>query len=170
MTKSFVLRSVEKNDQAFLDALYFSTREDLQFPGADPDFVLRLIKMQQQAQLNGFEQLYPEAKHWLIEKTIISETGQSDVLPVFLPVGRAVVNHSEHEMRLVDIAVMPQHRRSGVGRWVLLDLQQQASARQLALSLAVSKNNHAARQLYLALGFEPTSADELFEQMLWRPI
>lgn len=158
MTKSFVLRPVEKNDQAFLDALYASSREDLQFPGADPDFVLRIIKMQQQAQNNGFEQLYPEAKHWVIQKTGSAE-----------PIGRAVVHDGKNGLRLVDIAVLPQHRRSGAGRFVLLAVQEQASAGQRDVYLAVSKTNHAARQLYLSLGFGIDSADELFEQMLWRP-
>ena len=166
MTHPFVLRLVRPDDQAFLDVLYFSTREDLHFPGADPEFVRRLVFMQQQAQLNGFRQLFPQAQHWLIEKSSIGDTGQHYLQPI----GRAVVNRSEHELRLVDIAVMPAHRRSGAGKSVLLGLQQQASTSQLALSLAVSKNNHAARQLYLGLGFVVISADELFEQMSWRPI
>ena len=158
MTKPFVLRPVCVDDQAFLGALYFRSREDLQFPGADPDFVLQLIKMQQQAQLNGFQQLFPEARHWVIEKASSAE-----------PVGRAVINYGKNELRLVDIAVMPEHRRTGVGRFVLVALQQQASAGPCVVRLAVSKTNHAARQLYLGLGFGIDSADELFEQMLWRP-
>lgn len=157
MNKSFVLRPVCDDDQVFLDALYVSSREDLQFPGAEPDFVLRIIKMQQKAQANGFEQLYPQAKHWVIQKADSAEA-----------IGRAVIDDGENGLRLVDIAVLPQHRRSGAGRFVLLTLQQEASAGQRDVRLAVSLTNHAARQLYLSLGFGIEKADELFEQMLWR--
>lgn len=162
----FVLRPTRPDDQAFLDTLYFHTHEDLQIPGADPDFVRQLIRMQQQAQLRGIEQVFPQASHWLIEKKPANPTEWPTVLPE--PCGRVVLNSSTQELRLLDMAVMPQHRRSGVGRTVLQALQEQARASGQSLSLAVSKTNHAARQLYLGMGFKVCSADELFEQMEWR--
>ncbi|MES2945427.1 MAG: GNAT family N-acetyltransferase [Pseudomonadota bacterium] len=160
-----VLRSVTPQDQAFVDALYASTRDDLMPLGGDAGFLLQLIKMQQQTQMAGFALLFPGAVHQLIEITGLP--GEPAASPE--PVGRVVVHSSPTDLRLLDIAVMPGHRRAGIGKSVLLALQHSARAQGLGMSLAVSKTNHAARQLYLAHGFGVSSEDALFEQMSWQP-
>lgn len=151
------LRDATASDQAFLDALYFSSREDLQQMPADPAFVAQLIKMQQRVQQVGIQDHYPDAKH-----LILQSEGQ--------PVGRVVVDTGPSDIRLVDISILPQARRSGMATAVLRALQAGAAAQGLGMSLAVSKTNPAARSLYLGLGFEVASEDEVFEQLTWRAV
>lgn len=149
------LRDATAGDQEFLDALYFSSREDLQQMAADPAFVAQLIKLQQRAQQIGIQDHYPDAKYLILE----SEG---------LPVGRVVLHAGPTDIRLVDISILPEVRRSGVATQVLHALQAGAAAQGLGMSLAVSKTNPAARSLYLGLGFKVVSEDEVFEQMAWR--
>jgi ribosomal protein S18 acetylase RimI-like enzyme len=151
----FGLRSVSANDQAFLNALYASSRDDLQLWGVDPNFVSQLIKSQQQVQMAGFQNAYPHAAHWVMECD-----GQ--------PIGRVVVNTMATDVRVVDIAVHPASRRQGAARAVLQALQTHAAQTGRSLSLAVAKTNAGARQLYDALGFALQSEDLIVEQRMWR--
>lgn len=149
------LRDATAGDQEFLDALYFSSREDLQQMAADPAFVAQLIKLQQRAQQIGIEDHYPDARHLILE-----DAGR--------PVGRVVLHAGPADIRLVDISILPEARGSGMATQVLRALQAGAAAQGLGMSLAVSKTNPAARSLYLGLGFKVVSEDEVFEQMAWR--
>lgn len=155
LPQPFGLREVTANDQAFLDALYFSSREDLQQLGGDPGFVAQLIKMQQQVQQMGLRSNFPDARQWVLESG-----GRA--------IGRLVVDFGSADIRLVDIAILPDARRTGAAKAVLRALQAAAAGQRLGMSLAVSKTNPAARSLYQGLGFQVTSEDEVFEQMAWR--
>ena len=149
------LREAGEQDQHFLDALYATSREDLAPPGVDAAALMPLLKMQQQMQQAGFRNNFPNARHRILESA-----GQ--------PIGRVVVDASPTDLRLVDIAILPQARRAGAARAVLLAMQSAARHQRLGVSLAVSKTNQAARALYLALGFQVIAQDELFEQMAWQ--
>ena len=151
----FGLRAASANDQAFLDTLYSSSRDDLQLWGVDPAFVTQLIKSQQQVQMAGFQNAYPDAAHWVMECD-----GQ--------PIGRVVVSTTAADLRVVDIAVHPASRRKGAARAVLQVMQTHAAQTGRTLSLAVAKANTGARQLYDALGFALQSEDLLVEQRVWQ--
>ncbi|MDC8755991.1 GNAT family N-acetyltransferase [Janthinobacterium fluminis] len=148
------LRSIRDDDQAFLDALYDSTRADLKQAGGDPVFVEQLIKMQQKMQAHGYRIMFPDAQYLLLE---------SDGKPI----GRIVLDRDARSVRLVDIAILPTEQGRGVGRTVLSSLQCWAAERQMELRLSVSKDNGKSRRQYLALGFEVTSSDSVHEQMRW---
>ncbi len=143
-----------QEDQAFLDALYFASREDLHAFSTDPQLLAPLIQMQQRMQQAGFAAHFPDAQHWLVQSQ-----GQ--------PAGRLVVDVGPHDVRVVDIAITPAARRTGLARTVLQALQTVARAQQLPVSLAVSKTNPAAQALYQSLGFAVTTQDELLAQMVW---
>ena len=151
----FTWRRVCANDQPFLDALYASSRDDLNLSGVDPNFVRQLIQSQQQVQMAGFQNAYPRADHWVMELD-----GQ--------PIGRVVINSTATDMRVVDIVVQPHSRRQGAARAVLRALQTHAAQTGRSLSLAVAKTNAGARQLYDALGFALQSEDLIVEQRMWR--
>lgn len=68
-------------------------------------------------------------------------------------VGRLYVLRSAEEIRIVDIALLPQWRNRGIGARLLADILAEADARGLAVTIHVEKNN-PARQLYRRLGFE----------------
>jgi len=152
---ALALREVHDDDQAFLDALYASRREDLRQMPMDAAFIAQMIKMQQHVQMEGVRMNYPDAMHRVIERA-----GQA--------VGRVIINAGSDDMRLIDIAIIPSAQRQGIARAILLALQADAQGQGKGVSLAVEQTNFAARGLYLQLGFVAISADALFEQMHWR--
>lgn len=155
LPEPFELRPVGAGDQEFLEDLYFSSREDLHQAVPDPALLRQLIAMQRKMQQTGFEQGFPAARHFVIQ------CGGR-------PMGRVVVDEGPLDLRVVDIAIAPADRRSGAARAVVQALQATAAARNLSVSLAVAKSNHAARSLYLGLGFSVRSQDPVMEQMAWQ--
>ncbi|PXX36799.1 acetyltransferase (GNAT) family protein [Undibacterium pigrum] len=149
------LREVHEDDQAFLDVLYASRREDLRQMPMDAAFIAQMIKMQQHVQMEGVRLNYPEARHVIVE-----HAGQ--------PVGRVIIHAGSDELRLIDIAIIPSAQRQGIAKTILLALQADAQDQGKGVSLAVEQTNFAARGLYLKLGFVALGADALFEQMHWQ--
>ncbi len=150
------LRAVDEADSEFLEELYFSRRADLQQIPGDAQFVRQLIKMQQQMQAVGIRNNFPVARHLLLEDGSVR-------------IGRLVVDIGASDVRLVDIALLPEVQGRGIGRKVLQAMLEDALSQGLSMSLAVEKNNVRARALYLSAGFHVHSEDSMFEQLHWHP-
>ena len=148
-------RIARESDQEFMQQLYAATRDDLRMIPGDPAFVTQLIAMQQQMQTAGYRNIYPNAEYWVIE-----HAGK--------PIGRIVLHITPAEIRVVDMAVLPEVRSKGFGTEVLRAIQKNATERKLSLALRVHHDNPRAQRLYAALGFVTTSSDDLSEQMQWR--
>jgi ribosomal protein S18 acetylase RimI-like enzyme len=82
-------------------------------------------------------------------------------------VGRIVIDRAGNEFRLVDIALLPEHRGRGLGTALIQNLQREAAAAKKPVRLSVLKGERAFR-LYQRLGFEKTGEADLREQMEWR--
>jgi ribosomal protein S18 acetylase RimI-like enzyme len=149
------LREAAESDEEFLAALYFSSREDLHQIPADGAMLAQLIATQRTMQQTGFRRNYPDATYWILEQEC-------------RPIGRVVVDATPPELRLVDLAIVPQARRMGAAKAVLHSLQEAAFAQGLTMSLGVAKSNEAARTLYRSMGFTLQSEDAVFEQLAWR--
>lgn len=152
--ENLTVRAADDGDQAFLKQLYASTRDDLRLMPADPAFVDSLIVMQQNIQVIGYRNAYPEAEYLVLESQ-----GEA--------IGRIVVHTGTDELRLVDISLLPQARGKGFGTAILRALQKSALQKNLPLALSVRRDNTQARRLYLTLGFQLVSGDELSEQLKW---
>jgi len=152
------LRPATPADQAFLKAVYASTRADelALLSDWDETAVQALVEMQYQAQNSFYRQQYPQAEH-----SIIVSEGEA--------VGRLWLARLATELRLLDLSLLPPWRGQGLGTQCLSHLQAQASKLCLALSLHVEINNRAQR-LYQALGFEVQGQQGLHLHMLWRPV
>ncbi len=68
------------------------------------------------------------------------------------PAGRLYVLHTERELRVVDISLLPEWRNHGIGTALLLELGCEADHAQKPLCLQVERHNPALR-LYRRLGF-----------------
>ena len=68
------------------------------------------------------------------------------------PGGRLYVHRGESEIRIVDIALLPEHRGDGIGTALLRDLLNEADAAGKRLTIHVERMNPALR-LYDRLGF-----------------
>ena len=68
------------------------------------------------------------------------------------PAGRLYVHRGPSEIRIVDIALLPEHRGGGVGTSLLEDLLAEADAAAKSVTIHVERMNPALR-LYERLGF-----------------
>ena len=75
-----------------------------------------------------------------------------------------IVQRAVQEVRLVDIALLPEHRNAGIGTALIQSLIDEASRAGKALRLQVLRASPGVR-LYERLGFVPVRADAVYLQM-----
>ena len=154
---SISLRPVTAADGPFLLKVYKSSRgEDLRGLGWEEERISEFLDMQYTAQQNFYETDYRQA---------------SDQVVLFdgLPVGRMIIETRENEIRCVDLGLLPEYRRLGVGTELLRQLQQQATTARKPLRLQVIRFSRAV-SLFERLGFVRTSETGTHFQMEWNPV
>ena len=149
------LRTVTPEDEQFLRAVYASTRaEELaQVPWSDGQ-KRAFTDMQFAAQDADYRRNYPEAQYSIIEVQGV-------------PAGRLYVGRGSKEIRIIDIALLPEHRRAGIGTSLLRALQDEAHATGKTLSIHVEKFN-PARSLYHRLGFRQIEDKGVYLLLEWK--
>jgi GNAT superfamily N-acetyltransferase len=149
------LRPARPDDDRFVFELYSTTREEeIATLGLDPTQRDMFLKLQFTAQQRHYDIAFPEGENRII-------------LCGDCPIGRILVFRSKREIRLVDIALMPEHRGSGIGASLIGDLCDEARARDKPVTLHVTKTNRAAH-LYERLGFKITGETGAHYKMEWR--
>ncbi len=148
-----VIRDGVSEDAPFLEKLYFETRRD-EFAqlGWDENQLATLLKMQFMTQTQSYRMQFPDARNLIIEADGAA-------------VGRLI---ETDEIRLVDIAVLPEFRNQGIGSFVLRRLLKEAKNKAKPVNLQVLKTNIPAIRLYERFGFEKTGEDQLYLMMQWR--
>jgi len=86
-----------------------------------------------------------------------------------LPAGRFYVHRRPKEIRLVDIAFLPEFRSGGLGTSILRDLLAEAEGAGKPVTIHVEVYNPALR-LYERLGFRPIEERGPYRLMEWRPV
>ena len=78
--------------------------------------------------------------------------------------GAVWVYRSDNDLRIVDIAMLPEYRNQGIGSAILRGLCREGDAKGKPIRLTVFRENTAAFRLYTRLGFqiENESATDLF--------
>jgi len=85
-----------------------------------------------------------------------------------VPVGRLSVARWEDEIRIVDIALLPPYRHTGIGTAILTDLLAEAQRIGKPVRIHVEKNNPAL-SLYTRLGFTPLADRGVYWFLEWSP-
>jgi ribosomal protein S18 acetylase RimI-like enzyme len=152
---SLALRTATPEDEAFVLALYASTREDLAVLGLPGEQRARLIEMQYGAQCQTYRALYPSAERWV-------------VLVAGRPAGSVLLDRGAEEIRIVDIALLPEQRDAGVGGRVLQAIQSEARAASRSVALRVVQGSRALA-LYERLGFAVTAREPPYLALRWTP-
>lgn len=152
---SISLRAATPGDQEFLLQLFAASREDLALAILDHDQKQLLIEMQFRARANQYGLAYPDAI------TSIIVQGDKDI-------GSTIVNRGEHNIHLVDIALLPEWREHGIGTSVLRTLFEEATLAAKTVRLDVAVTNRAIR-LYERLGFARIKDGGAYISMEWRP-
>lgn len=149
-------RPEAETDQAFLLGLYASTRQDeMDLVDWDDAQKSSFLQMQFEAQHQYYRQHFPNAQYLLVE-----QDGTA--------IGRIYLDRRSTELRLIDIALVPEARNQGLGRRLLLDLLDESRASCLPVRIHVEKFNPAMR-LYLRLGFRAIEDQGVYELMEWSP-
>jgi len=146
------LRPVTPDDRDFLLRVYASTREEeLRLVDWTDEQKTAFVEMQFEAQDAYYREHYDPATFDVIEVD-----GE--------PAGRLYVARWEDEIRIIDIAILPEHRGHGVGTALLRALLDEAGAAEKRLSIHVELNNPAQR-LYERLGFAPVEEHGVYRLM-----
>lgn len=142
---------------AFLLRVYRSTREE----------ELALVLDWTEEMKAGFVRQQFEAQHvWYQDHY---EGAQFDVILVDgIPAGRLYVHRRAAEIRLVDITLLPEFRKGGVGTSLLRDLLTEGEAAGKPVTIHVEVFNPAMR-LYERLGFQPVEERGPYRLMKWTP-
>lgn len=149
-------RPIEPGDAPFLCRVYASTREEELRPVPwTPAEKAAFLRQQFQAQHAYYQEHYTGTRF-----EVILRDGQ--------PVGRLYVARWPDEIRIVDIALLPEHRGAGIGTGILRDLLAEAVAAGKPVRIHVERLN-PARHLYERLGFLPIEDKGVYHLMEWRP-
>jgi ribosomal protein S18 acetylase RimI-like enzyme len=84
-----------------------------------------------------------------------------------VPAGRLYVDRGKKETLIIDIALLPEHRRAGIGTKLLRELQHEARMAGKALTIHVEKFNPALR-LYQRLGFQQLEDKGVYLFLEWK--
>ena len=134
------LRPIRPDDEAFLYRVFAGTREpEMALLGWNEEQKTAFLWMQFQAQHRYYQEHFPAASFDLIVRDNA-------------PVGRLYVDRRDDEIRVIDIALLPEHRRAGIGGALLRDLLAEADRAGKPVRIHVERNNPALR-LYERLGF-----------------
>jgi ribosomal protein S18 acetylase RimI-like enzyme len=156
MDESITVRPIGPGDNAWLYRIYSSTREEeLAQVAWDEAQREAFLTMQFTAQARYYQEVYPDATYQLILR------GER-------PAGRLYVNRGPEEIRIVDIALLPEHRNAGIGTALLRDLMAEAAATGKPLTIHVERFNPALR-LYERLGFRPLADRGVYLLLGWSP-
>lgn len=149
-------RPVVDDDLPFLARVYASTRwEELaEVPWTDEQ-KLAFLQFQFDAQHDHYRKHYPKASF-----DVVLVDGE--------PAGRLYVDEWKDEIRLVDVALLPEHRNRGLGTRLLGGVMERARAAGKPLSIHVEGFNPALR-LYERLGFRRVGEHGPYYLMRWEP-
>jgi ribosomal protein S18 acetylase RimI-like enzyme len=149
------LRPAEDADREFLIGLVASARADeLAMAATDPLALATLLQLQFEAQQQHYRRQFADAEHAII----VGPQG---------PLGRWYVHRAADEIRLVDICLLPAHRRQGIGEALLRGLLAEGARAGLPVRLSVRPGNPAIR-LYQRLGFAVVGTNETHSALEWR--
>lgn len=154
MFSALTLRPATETDRPLLRQVYASARaKELAQVDWPEDQKQAFLDQQFNAQDLHYRTYYPTAQFLVIE-----HAGQ--------PVGRLYLAEWPGELRIMDIALLPEFRGRGWGTALLQQVLAQARAQGLAVSIHVEKFNPAYR-LYTRLGFRPVGEHGLYDLLRW---
>lgn len=140
MKEQITFRPITPHDEPFLCRLYASTRDNELAPvpwsQAEKD---AFLTMQFNAQHTYYQEQFKQASFDLI-------------LLDGKPIGRLYLDRRQDEFRIIDIALLTEYRRQGIGSYLLQKVLDDANTAVLPVRIHVEHNNPALK-LYHRLGF-----------------
>lgn len=155
MTQAITFRPITDEDLPLLQRIYASTRADEMavVPWSEEEKA-DFLGMQFHAQHAHYQEHFADARFELI---LIDSA----------PVGRLYVQRRDDEIRVVDIALLPEHRGGGIGGGIMQELLDEARTVGKPVRIHVEHNNPAMR-LYQRLGFKKIDDLGVYHLMEWK--
>lgn len=151
------MRAVQPEDGDFLLQVYASSRADeMALVDWDEAQKMAFLRMQSEAQYAQYHARFPDAQY-----SIILYKGS--------PVGRFWIGRTAEQIRLLDIAILPEFQNRGVGGALLRSLVAESEAAGKPLRHMVFKMNTAAMRFYERFGFSPIDDVGAYIHMERRP-
>lgn len=153
---SITFRPMTEKDLPFLERLYISTRwEEMQQAPWSDEQRTNFLKFQFNAQHDHYMKYFSDASFDI-------------VLKKNKPIGRLYLDRRNDEIRIVDIALLPEYRGKGIGSQLLKDVMQEAQEKAILVRIHVEHNNPAMR-LYERLEFKKIDEEGVYWLMEWHP-
>ena len=150
------LRQVLESDNEFLLTVYGSTREEelnqVEWAEGQKEAFLR---WQLDLQRREYEARFPDAAYDII---LVDDQ----------PAGRIWVGADDEQIRLLDIALLPQFQNRGVGTELVRRLIKESAKQGKVLRHMVFVLNNNAERFYERLGFKPIEDFGAYKHMEWR--
>ena len=142
-------------DVPFLRYVYGTTREEEMrlVPWTDQQKAA-FLDMQFNAQKTHYERFYPDCEFLVIELD-------------GAPIGRLYIDRGEHDIGIIDIALVPEYRGQGIGRMLLEEILAEGQGTGKNVTIYVEHFN-PARRLYDRLGFRHVDTNGVYHLMEWR--
>jgi ribosomal protein S18 acetylase RimI-like enzyme len=151
------LRPVEPEDGDFLLRVYASSRADeMALVPWDEEQKLAFLRSQFEAQFAQYNERFPDAEYDVI---LYRER----------PAGRLWIGRTPEQIRLLDIAILPEFQNQGIGATLLKSLLAESEQRGLPLRHMVFKLNAAALRFYERFGFSQIEDVGAYIHMERRP-
>jgi len=151
------LRSITTEDDAFLLSLYTSTRAEelaqVQWQAGQQE---AFLAWQFEMQRREYDLRFPDAEYDVI---LIDDQ----------PAGRIWIGRTEREIRLLDIALLPEFQNRGAGTLLIRQLIEEAKATNKRLRHMVFVLNNDAHRFYERLGFVEIEDKGGYKHMEWAP-
>jgi ribosomal protein S18 acetylase RimI-like enzyme len=149
--------AVLPDDEEFLRALYYTTREDdVAMWGMTDEQAKPLLDMQYNAQMMQYKAQYPEMRY-----DVIVFEGKD--------VGRLMTDREDETMlNGLELSIMPEYRSKGIGEIVMRRLMDEADAGNKPFLFSVVKTNFKAIKFYRRLGIAFTGETMSHYLLEWR--
>ena len=156
MIGDVTLRGATEDDYVFMRDLYAATRaEEMRLFPFDEAQRAAFLDQQFAAQFAHYAAHYPTC-----ERNIIEAGGK--------PIGRLWIDEWRDQIRLVDIALVPECRGSGIGSRLLQAVLERGKSANKDVTIHVEAFNPALR-LYERLGFQHVDTNGVYHLMRWSP-
>jgi GNAT superfamily N-acetyltransferase len=120
-----------------------------------PEQKAEFLEMQFNAQWVHYEQYYPDCAFNVIEREGTA-------------IGRIYIDRLPDEICVVDIALVPEVRRTGLGTVLMQEILAEGQTTGKRVVIHVERFNPAMR-LYTRLGFVPVDESGVYYRMVWTP-
>jgi ribosomal protein S18 acetylase RimI-like enzyme len=151
------LRPAKDSDEAFLKRVHRSERHwefASLLEAGEAELYHKVIAQQYDSQHSFYFANYGTAHYGVIQWTD-------------QPIGRLYVDYRDDEVRVLDIAILPEFRGRGIGRIVMTGLCLDAAMRRKPVRLCVHYLSRALR-FYRHLGFQEIGLEGPNRVMEWR--